>query len=823
VTSRPHRRRAAIFLVVLVLPAVLLGIAAALTPMPPELRVRAAAGSILVDDRDGNLLREVRADDGSRARWIPVEKAGDAMLHAVLAAEDRRFYMHLGVDPVALARAAVLAIVHRRIVSGASTLTMQLARTVRPHRRSLWGKLSEMALAVRIECSLPKSAILEQYINRVSFGPNVRGVGSVSQAFFGKSPANLSAAEAALVAGMARGPSLYDLLRRPELARARRDRVLRRMARDGWLTDEELVRAKAEPVVTSSHRPSFGAPHLVGSLCSGDISREQPGLPEALRDVGALGRIRTTIDAELQRTAETQVAATVATLRAKGVTAASAVVVDNATGDVLAYVGSPDFFDEDNGGQNDGVRALRQPGSTLKPFVYELAMETLGFDPTTSLPDVDMHLDIGPLHDYAPHDYDSHVRGPVRLREALGNSLNIPAVWTAHAIGAAAMLDRLRELGFSSLRQDADYYGPALALGDGEVTLLELVRAYVSLAREGELVPLRFVSRAEGVDGRTIELEPGEARRVMPRVFADLIVDILKDHNAREASFGERTVLDFPFEVAAKTGTSKGFRDNWTVGFTSELTVAVWVGNFAGEPMTNVSGVSGAGPLFHAILEAAVAARGGVAAGRRLPIRAEAHEGIERVEVCALSGEVAGADCPHRLSEWRPRGSDASPCSMHERVRIDRQTGLRAGPGCGAADVVERVFERFPPDFAAWATATGRLVAPTDWSPRCPGVDVAASLGDAPRIAYPISGARFVVDPDTPRALQRLEVELVVPPSMHEVILQVDGREFARVHAPFHVSWPIEEGTHELVAVGPGKTSGAVVVHVRDEASRSLP
>ena len=827
------RRGARVVALLVAAPIVLLAVAAALTPMPPELRVREATGSVRVDDRAGELLREVRADDGSRARWTSLADMGTVIPHAVLAAEDRRFYGHLGVDPLSVVRATFQLLVHGRIVSGASTLTMQLARTVRPHRKNLWGKLAEMALAVRIECSLSKARILEEYMNRVPFGPNLRGVTAASQAFFGKSPASLSVAEAALVAGMARGPSLYDVTRRPELARTRRDRVIGRMANDGWLSPDAAGRAKAEPLVTTQRRPTFGAPHFVASLLRGDLAAEQPGLAEAIGRAGALARVRTTLDGDLQRIAETQVATTVAELRDKGVTAASAVVVDNATGDVLAYVGSPDFFDEAHGGQNDGARALRQPGSTLKPFVYELAMERLGFTPATALPDVDMHLDIGVIHDYAPHDYDGRVRGPVRLREALGNSLNIPAVWTAHALGSEALLARLRELGFDSLKEDADFYGPALALGDGEVSLLSLARAYSTLAREGVSRPLRFVTEVLGVDGHLVPVQAAEDRRVMPRPLVDMVIDVLKDHDAREASFGERTVLDFPFDVAAKTGTSKGFRDNWTVGFTRSLTVAVWVGNFGGEPMTNVSGITGAGPLFHAILEGAMLRRGdasmpGGSLRTTLPIDRDAHDGLERVQVCALSGELAGVDCPHKVSEWRSSDAnapDSATCSMHTRVRVDVRNGLRAGGGCSDKEAAQHTFERFPPDLAAWAAAAGRSLAPREWSPFCPGSDAADSAEDAEgsderrvRIAYPLGDARFVIDPETPRALQRLEVQLVVPPPTREAELRVDGNAVARVTAPFVVSWPLAGGDHDLVAVAEGVSSAPVRVHVRDDS-----
>jgi penicillin-binding protein 1C len=797
-----------------------LGIAVASTPLPGELREPTAPGSVVVEDRDGRVLREVRAGDGTRARWVALGDLQPVTRHALLAAEDARFYDHRGVDVIALARAVGDDLWSRRIVSGGSTLTMQLARILRPHPRTLRGKFGEMLLALRIERSLTKDQILEQYLNRASFGPNLRGMAAASDAYFDKSLRSLSTAESALLAGLARGPSLYQVTRHPDRARRRRDRVLDRMSARGWLTADEAARARAEPVTPQSRRPAFGAPHFVAGLVSGGLARAQPGLAEALssaRDRGALARLRTTIDDGLQRVAEAQVAATVDELRDFGVTAASALVVENTTGDVLAYVGSPDVFDAENGGQNDGVRAERQPGSTLKPLLYELAMERLGFDPSTRLPDVELHIPVEGGVDYAPRDYDGRFRGPVRLREALGNSLNVPAVWTIEQVGADAFLTRLHELGFASLGQSADYYGPGLALGDGEVTLLELARAYATLARGGIDRPLRVVSRVEvaGAGGPTA-FEPAGGQRVMPRRFADLVVDVLKDHDARTGSFGERSVLDFPFEVAAKTGTSKGYRDNWTVGFTPAVTVAVWAGNFDGKPMTNVSGITGAGPLFHALMDAAMRDR----PRAPLPIGSADREGLERVEVCALSGELAGPSCPHRIAEWRPieAATGAPECTMHERVRIDRRNGLRAGPGCGSDEVQEVVIERFAPDLAAWADAAGRPVAPREWSPSCPGAGEADG-GDTPaarpHIAYPLNGARFAIDPDRPRETQRLSVKIVAPERAREATLVVDGERVARVAAPFDASWTLREGEHELVAEVDGERSAVVRVTVR--------
>ena len=808
--------------------------AVALTPLPPELRERAVASSIVVADRDGHPLREIRADDGVHARWVSLSEVQPTTTLAVLAAEDARFYEHPGVDPLALVRAAGLDLAHLRIVSGGSTLTMQLARIVRPHPRTLRGKLAEMLLALRIERSLTKDEILEQYLNRASFGPNLRGIAAAGAAYFDKAPRSFSVAESALLAGLPRGPSLYEVTRHPDRASRRRDRVLSRMAAHGWLGADALERATTEPVAVQRARPAFGAPHFALGLVSGALGCLQPGLSAALASAKPVVRIASTIDAEIQRAAETQVAATVDRLRGQSVTAASAIVVDNATGDVLAYVGSPDVFDTANGGANDGVRAERQAGSALKPFLYELAMEDLGFDPATRLPDVELHVPVEGGADYAPRDYDGRFRGPVRLREALGGSLNVPAVWTVGQVGVAALLERLRDLGFTSLTHDADYYGPALALGDGEVTLFALARAYATLARGGVDRPLRVASRIEATDsGAGVTFDPQTGRRVMPLRFADLVTDVLADHGARAGSFGEDSVLDFAYDVAAKTGTSKGYRDNWAIGFTRAVTVAAWVGNFDGRPMTNVSGITGAGPLFHALMDAAMlgrprepltfaAGRGGAA--RRIVERDLApDDGVQRVEVCALSGDLAGPDCPHRVAEWRLASNvaQAPACAMHERVAVDRRNGLRAGPGCPASAVAVTVFERFPPELAAWAAAVGRPVAPQEWSPDCPepsswpeDLDRVAS-DEAPRIEYPLPGARFAIDPDRPRDAQRLDVHIVAPRRAREATLVVDGERVASVGAPFEAWWKLEAGDHELVAEVDGAKSAAVRVTVR--------
>jgi penicillin-binding protein 1C len=808
---KARRRILRALLLTLAAPFVLVGVLALFTPLPSELR-EPAVPSLRVVSRSGRMLRDVRADDGARARPRPLSAFPPHVRSAVLAAEDRHFYSHVGVDLTAVLRAAASNVWHRRIVSGASTLTMQLARTLRPHKRGIWGKVTEAALAIRIESSLSKDQILEEYLNRVVYGPNLRGYAAASQAYLDTSPESLSVAQGALIAGLPRGPSLYAVTKRPELAKRRRDRVIARMAEAGMIDEGARDRALAEPLVTALDKPAFGAPHLVRALVSGPLPAAQPGLAAALADRAALSELHTTIDSELQRTAEGAVGSAVASLADKHVTAASVVVIDNVTGDVLAWVGSPDFNGAAALGQNDGVLALRQPGSALKPFVYAEAMTRLGWTGATILPDLELHIPLPGGGDYVPHDYDTKLRGPVRLREALGNSLNVPAVYAIHQLGTQSVLERLRAMGFASLTEDADHYGPALALGDGEVQLLELANAYATLARGGISRPIRVVSSlARGDVTQDFAVQPGT--RVLDERVAAMLTDILSDKAARMSAFGDQNVLELEFDVAAKTGTSKGYRDNVAVGFTREVTVAVWAGNFDGSPMADVSGITGAGPIFHAVIEAAAQSRTRSRPGS-LSLKEDAERlGLARTAICALSGDVATAACPHRIREWLPEGSatHAPTCSTHERLRIDVRNDLRAGPGCASAVTNERTFERWDPPYDAWAQRTGRPIAPTGSSPECPrdeSDETAAQDPAAPRITFPFHGSRFVIDPERPSALQRLDIR--VEPDNGAVEVRVDG-----VVLPKTRSWPLAPGEHTVTAHHGSATSAPVRYTVR--------
>lgn len=765
----------------LLLPLAALIVAACFTALPAELSARAPRTSVLVLDRDGRLLREVAVGEGPLVTPVKLSEVSPWVVPALLAAEDSRFFEHPGVDLWAVLRATGQLVRERRVVSGGSTLTQQLARNLVVRPRTFAGKWREMALALRIEASLSKERILEEYLARVEFGPNLIGIDAASRHYFAKSAAALDLSEAAALVAMPRGPTLYDPRRHPQRLERRRLRVLGRLEKLGLATPEQIGRAELTPLRVQPPSRSRGAEHLSFSLAQRHAG--EPG-PRARS-------LRTTLDADLQREAERIAEAALPELDAHGGDAISMVVLDNHSADVLAYVGSPSYFDVERRGANDGVVAKRQPGSALKPFVYAAAMQELGYGPATLLFDVPREYALNDGY-FEPKNYDRRYRGPVLLRQALGSSLNLPALQVAARLGPGRLLETLRRFGFASLERDPHHYGVALALGDGEVTLLELVSAYSALARGGELVSPRLVlSRSlPGGGAEAFGVEP--PRRVLRADLAALLSDMLSDDAARAAGFGRDSALKFPFSVAAKTGTSKGYRDNWAVGYTREVTVGVWVGNFDGTPLRDASGITVAGPAFHDLMRAAMR--------DRAPAPLTDLSGLAEVEVCATSGKRPSGACAHRLRERFAKGAEPrESCDVHVPVHVDAE-GREVHPRCGGE---RQVRERYPLELRAWAERAGRPFLGARVSPSCPPEPAASELS----VTFPQDGQRFAIDPDGP---SRQEIVLTAAVSAPRARFVIDGKPAAEQRAPFRLPWRLTPGTHHVRIEAAGAESRAV-------------
>ena len=725
-------------------------------PLPADVRAPGPVPGLVVEDRHGLVLRSTRAPDGSRGGWVSLADVDPKVIQAFVASEDRRFYEHHGVDPRGVLRAARDNLTAGDIVSGASTITMQTARLLRPLSRTWAGKVGQALWAVRLEAHLPKDRILEIYLNRVPLGQGAVGVQAASALYFGASARRLGLGEAATLAALARAPSRDNPLVDAGRALARREAVLRRMAAQGYIAAADVERAAAEPVLARQAATRFLAPHFTTRMLLGAGD--------------SAGTWRTTLDLRLQTALEAEVRHTVDVLRERGARHAAVVVLENRTGDVLAWVGSPDFH-ADTAGQVDMVVSPRQPGSTLKPFLYALAFDR-GFTPASVLPDVPRtwSTTTGP---YRPQNYDRRFRGPVRIREALASSYNVPAVELTDRIGVAPLLGTLHDAGFASLDRSAEYYGLGLSLGNGEVTLLELANAYRGIANGGVHTPWRW-----NLDGPPAD--PRAGRRFISAGAAALVLDVLSDPIARIPGFGTETSLDFPFPAAAKTGTSRHFTDNWAVATTAGFTVAVWVGNFGGQPMQAVSGITGAGPLLHraALITAAQYPTGMLPSPERV--------GAIASPVCALSGLRATPDCASLL-EWFLPGTEPL-------VRDTWQAGGRT---------------TLPPEYADWLAAAER-----------PGLDVGAGAGEtagptaAYRILSPLDGDRYEVPPGTDPRFATVALT-AAPMSPDEApAWTIDGRGFTGAR------WRLEPGRHTIRAIWPNGRADSVRIIVAGEATQ---
>ncbi|MBC5815331.1 MAG: penicillin-binding protein 1C [Candidatus Eremiobacteraeota bacterium] len=577
--------------------------------------------AVVFEDRSGLPLGTVLPSDGEHASSIPLERIAPSFIAAVIATEDARFYRHGGVDIAAVLRSARQLVQTGAPVSGASTITMQVARMLYHPPASMRGKVREAWLAWCIEAGSSKNAILSAYVNRLPMGGNLYGVEAAAQSYFGAQAADLDLAQSALLAAIPNDPVRLNPRTHWRALKNRQFYILQRMRATGAVTDAQAQRAAGEDLhLAAPARGILAGAHLLFALAS--------NLPVHT------SHVRTTIDRPLQQFIETQMRALLAALAERNVHQGAALVIDNRTGEVLAYVGSPDYFDDDNHGRNDGVRALRQPGSALKPFLYELALERGVVQPNSILADVPVTYAIANGQLYSPSDYSNAYAGPVRVRLALANSLNVPAVRVLSRVGTGVFLDRLHALGFEHLTRPPEYYGLGLTLGGGEVSLWELTHAYLTLARAGSAIPLRTVISNDAPNG---------AQTGSPRLWW-LITDFLSDSHARAHSFGAASILDLPFPTAVKTGTSSDFRDTWTVGYSREYTVGVWVGNFNGAAMRHVSGVTGAAPLWHRIM-------------LRLhqnhePLPFSKPAGFVRRSICASSGLKPLTNCDAVVTEY---------------------------------------------------------------------------------------------------------------------------------------------------------------------------
>lgn len=739
-------------------------------PLPSRL---SAPASVVMEYRDGTPAHVFLAPD---ERWrisTSPERVDPAYLRALVVLEDKRFFHHPGVDPLAVLRAAVRNVTRGRRVSGASTLTMQLVRVLEPRPRTFTSKLIESFRAVQLELRLTKQEVLAAYLQFVPYGRNVEGVEAAALAYFGHTASHLSPAEISTLLAVPQNPNRrFPTAENAARLKAARDGVARRL-----LEDEALPRGPTEATVPPEAvlAEVRATPVPVGLK---PFPREAPHVAAWLRTQHpALARMRTTLDAGTQRMVERLMRDAAGGLASRGIHNGTAVLVERERAEVRALVGNFDFFDAEHGGQIAGFATPRSPGSALKPLLYAMGIDLGLVGPEQLVADVP-----SAYGGYTPRNFDGRFQGLVRLEYALSQSLNLPFVRLLQRVGVERFLGTLRTAGVTSLEPEPGHYGLSAAVGGIELTPLELAGVYVALAGDGRAPTLRLLEDGRAV-GEPVEVMSPGAAWLTRRALA------LRDR----PDFPERRRLTgLPARVHWKTGTSFGHRDAWAAGSGPRHTAVVWLGNFDHAPSVHLVGADAAGPLLFDILEG-VGPRGKAVPDEQV----DPPEDLMRVEMCAYSGHLPTEACVQRKTVLARRSAvPTARCPYHQKVEVDVATGLAVGPTCRAGRTTEaRVFLTWPATIRRWLEEQHRrLPEPPSAAPGCePGGERAA-----PTIVSPADGQVAMLIPGVPAEQQEMPLEAE---ASHERALTwfVDGALLGTARADERVWWTPSVGAHEIL------------------------
>jgi len=630
-------------------------------PNPNQLVTRQPILTTKIYDRNGNLLYKIYRKENRTL--VKLQELPLYLIQATVAIEDAEFYSHHGFSPKGIIRAALRNLKGNKLYGG-STITQQLVKNaLLSPERTITRKIKEIILAVLVETKFSKDEILQMYLNEVGYGGAAYGVEEAAQMYFGKSAKDLTLAEAALLAGLPASPTSFSPFGAyPGKAKERQLLVLRRMRQEGFISEREEKKAAAEELHFISPKTDIKAPHFV--MYVKDLLVQKYG--EQMVEEGGL-EVKTTLDLEIQEFAQRVVSQEIKKLKSLKINNGAALVTKPETGEILAMVGSQDYFNLQNNGNVNVTLRPRQPGSAIKPIMYSVALEN-GFTAATIIPDTPITYKIPGQPPYSPKNYDNRFHGNVPLRIALASSYNVPAVKVLAALGVEKMISRGREMGITTW-DDPSRFGLSLTLGGGEVKMVDLAVAYGVLANMGKRIDLNPILEVKNYRGETLEktqkpaswdslgipkskIQNEENPIVKPEI-AYILTDILSDNTARAPAFGLNSWLNIPDHpsVAVKTGTTQNLRDNWTIGYTPDFLVAIWVGNNDNKPMSYVaSGVTGASPIWNKIMSYLL---------RNLPDKKfPKPEGIVEVKICAPTGTLPCEGCPLIRSEIFIKGTE---------------------------------------------------------------------------------------------------------------------------------------------------------------------
>lgn len=772
--------------------------------------------SVRILDRNGRLLYEALDEQSGRHTVVALERIPLACQSAAVATEDRSFYRNPGFDLRGVLRSVWINLRGGEALAGGSTITQQAARNLlmddkERGERTLRRKLREVILAWELTRKFSKDDILAMYLNQTYYGGMAYGIEAAAQTFFGKPVERLDLAECALLAGLPQAPALYNPFSDLEAARKRQAIVLGLMEEAGMISPEDLSLAERERLVFAEQPYPIEAPHFVMQVRSqidGLLSQQE------VYDLGGL-EVRTTIDLDWQKHAERAVLRQIEAMQRSSqglghdMNNAALVALDPKNGDILAMVGSPDYFDPEHGGAINMALSPRQPGSALKPLVYAAALDPHeaggGWTAATMLLDVQTAFVTRAGKAYVPANYDLREHGPVLLREALGSSLNIPAVRTLEHVGLDQLFSLSRKTGLTTLG-DPQEYDLSVALGGGAVRLLDLTSAYAAFASEGVRVQPRYILEVSDLGGNEVYKAPDPARtRVIDARVAWLISDILSDNNARRLGFGVNSVLRLDRPAAVKTGTTTNFHDNWTLGYTPDLVVGVWAGNTDYKPMREVNGLTGAAPIWHEFMRTVLAGR-----PKDWFVRPQ---GLVQVEVCALSGLLPTESCPYRRKEWFIEGTQPQQRdTFYRQVFLDQRTGALAEADTPVDQREARVVLDLPPQAWSWGRAQGLALFADLQQQGGAGKGMTAAvpvsvqeMQPSPVLALisPAPGSNYILSSGLPNSSQRILLEAIASAELVRLDFRVDGVTVGSVsQKPYLFYWVLEAGNHTIQAIG---------------------
>ncbi len=778
-------------------------------PSVENIQERVIPSSIRITDNKGRLLYEILPADSGRNFPLPFGQIPKCLVRATLATEDANFYQHPGIDPVGILRALWIDMQGGETLAGGSTITQQVARNLlmsqgERSQPTLLRKLRESILAIEITWRYPKEEILGLYLNFSYYGSLAYGVEAAAQTYFGKPAVDLDLAECALIAGLTQSPASYSPFVDLTAAIQRRSVVLGLMEENSFISQEQRRLAETEKIVLTQNPYPMEAPHF-SLLVKAQLDKILSS--ETIAHGGLV--VRTTLNLDWQHLAEAAISNQLKRLsKANGglgnnVNSAALLALEPTSGAILTMVGSPDYFDNKHAGAINMVLSPRQPGSALKPILYAAALNPASaspWTPATMLLDVSQSFVTHDGKSYTPVNYDQREHGPVLLREALASSLNIPAVLAMQHIGVNKFIQFASNLGLDKFG-DPQQYDLSLALGGGEVSLEELTAGYGAFANGGNRVEPFAIWDIRDTNGNIVYSHTlPRAQSVMDSRIAWLISDILSDNAARTLGFGSNSILRLDRPAAVKTGTTSNFHDNWTIGYIPDLVVGVWAGNTDYQPMIDVSGVSGAAPIWAEFMRSAM---------NNQPEKWFSRPpGLTQLEICANSGALPSPDCPYHKLEWFISGTEPSAQDrLNHKITLDVQTGELATQRTPTNQQISVIALDLPSIAQSWATNNHILL----WSSiNKPGFQSSAGSPSPLQVIQLLSPATesvYSISTKTPLESQKLRIEAVVnlssnaDQSTFRVSFFVDGQLIAVLtRSPYQVFWQLSPGQHTIWA-----------------------